>query len=230
MPSNKQEYLSDALFSESEHPSRVYIMLVETSAYLGSYTKSPFHFGRKWTVETTASLMSMPSFHHVENTYLKNALDEMKTQMLYLIKMNEQNNEETSTDIDSSDSEPLSEKKKRRVTRKQTKTTGKAAKKTKGKGKKPVKNSQEPIQSTSRFWNPFAKYPQADNDNQSLASSFVVLEDPSVQPAATEIQRSPVEDTPVTPIKPAATPVKTTYWLTKCQLELNSAPLNQVIK
>jgi len=30
MPSNKQEYLSDALFSETEHPSRVFIMLVQT--------------------------------------------------------------------------------------------------------------------------------------------------------------------------------------------------------
>ena len=87
MPSNKQEYLSDALFSESEHPSRVYIMLVETASYLGSYTTSPFHFGRKWTVETKASLQSLPSFNNMENQYLRSALDEMKNQMLYLIKI-----------------------------------------------------------------------------------------------------------------------------------------------
>jgi len=226
MPSNKQEYLSDALFSESEHPSRVYIMLVETSAYLGSYTKSPFHFGRKWTVEAVPSIMNMPSFHHVENIYLKNALDEMKSQMMYLIKMNENKSENTSeSDEDSSASEATSEKnKKRRVTRKQPSRTAT------GKGKKNKKKGDGEKNSRS-FWNPFSKFPRVDNqDNQSLASSFVVLDDevPSTSKCANDVsggtQGDGADPTPPAPIK-----TKTTYWLTKCQLELNSAPINQVI-
>jgi len=176
----------------------------------------------------------MPSFHHIENVYLKNALDEMKSQMMYLISMNENKSEDTTdtTDDDSSASDAATEvekHKKRRMTRRQA--SKKASQKVKG--KKPMKNVHEP-KNVRSFWNPFSKFPQVDNqDNQSLASSFVLLDDPSnKQSTSQQASETPGGSRgggadPVPPDPP--TPVKTTYWLTKCQLELNSSPLDQVI-
>jgi len=209
------------------------------SAYLGSYHKSPYHFGRKWTIESVPSNLNAPSFHHIENFYLKNALDEMRNQMMYLIKMNEKTSDTSETDNDSSASEdPPERNKKRRVTRKQT-----AEKVGKGKGKKTKKNIDDP-KNVRSFWNPFSKFPRVDNqDNQSSASSFVVLDDPINQdksrPSTSKAAEASLNASPSLPgdgpdpepaPTPAPTPIKTTYWLTKCQLELNSAPINQVIK
>lgn len=112
MPSNKQEYLSDALFSEFEHPSRVYIMLVETQACLGSYTLSPFHFGRKWCVETTSTTFLQTSFENIERFHLLSAIEKLKQEMSYVIAMTERKQHEETSDGDTTDSEALSEKKK----------------------------------------------------------------------------------------------------------------------
>lgn len=88
MPSNKQEYLSDALFSEFEHPSRVYIMLVETQAVLGNYKLSPYHFGRKWTVVTTASSLTQINYDNVERLSLITAFEQLRDQVAHLVANN----------------------------------------------------------------------------------------------------------------------------------------------
>lgn len=221
MPSNKQEYLSDALFSEFEHPSRVYIMLVETQACLGSYTLSPFHFGRKWTVETTSTTFLQTSFENIERIHLLSAIEKLKQEMSYVIAMTERKKHEEAEDTsdgDTTDSEALSEKKKKQkrpATRKQTVSKGKKTKK--------KSTAKDPQASTSAaaatvpgsLWSIFSKYPKGDNaDNQSQTSSFEVLDE--------QAEGAGVDPDPKPPVV-----IKTDYWLTKCQLELNSAPLNQ---
>lgn len=229
MPSNKQEYLSDALFSEFEHPSRVYIMLVETQAVLGNYKMSPFHFGRSWIVETTPSSLAQINYDNVEKLSLIAAFEQLRDQVAHLVANNGKKKIQDEEESDSSESESLAEKKKRKrpATRKQSGAKEKQSK------KKPTEpqastSTAAAAASSSSYWRLFSKYPQVDalqtatdNRSEASASSFEVLDRPGAPG---------VGDDPGPGPSPKPTPVKTTYWLTKCQLELNSAPLNQVKK
>lgn len=233
MPSNKQEYLSDALFSEFEHPSRVYIMLVETQAVLGNYKLSPYHFGRKWTVVTTASSLTQINYDNVERLSLITAFEQLRDQVAHLVANNGKKKIQNEEESDSSESESLSEKKKRKrpATRKQS---GAKEKQSKKKATEPQASTSAAATaaaaaaaaSTSSYWRLFSKYPQVDalqtatdNRSEASASSFEVLDRPGA---------AGVGDEPGPGPGPKPDPVTTTYWLTKCQLELNSAPLNQV--
>jgi len=105
----------DNLFPESENPSRVFIMIVDSQAYLGSYSKSPFHFARKWTVKARA-FESAKSALQVENAYLKSSIEDIKSQMSVLVELMQKkkasdNNEENEID---SDDESLKAKKARK--------------------------------------------------------------------------------------------------------------------
>ena len=84
MPISKAEFLSDNLFPESEAPTRVFIMIVESAAYLGKYSKSPFAFKRKWTV-AAKSLDIMEYKLTYENSDLRSTLEEMKGQIRLLV-------------------------------------------------------------------------------------------------------------------------------------------------
>ena len=48
IPRNKQIFVTDQLFPESENPIRIFFVLVETDSLLGDYKKNPFDFRRKW--------------------------------------------------------------------------------------------------------------------------------------------------------------------------------------
>jgi hypothetical protein len=49
IPRNKSDFYSDSLFAESENPVRIFFMIVESSAYNGDYHKNAFNLGRKWS-------------------------------------------------------------------------------------------------------------------------------------------------------------------------------------
>jgi len=238
MPIAKAEFLSDNLFPESEAPTRVFIMLVESDAYLGTYSKSPFDFRRKWTVQTQ-QLNALHNSLQYENTYLKSSLDEMKGQLADLINALKQQNQPRSDDDDDekeedgdleSEDESLASKRAKKSKQSKSNLQKKPPKKVEKKllrsreQKNNEKNKkQENVASGSsgimgriiNSLNPFTEeidLDEAMNDRNSITGQSIpgsILSAP---------QRSVTLD--------AATSVN--YWVTNVELELMSSPLDQM--
>lgn len=190
----------DNLFPESENPSRVFIVIVESDAYLGSYFKSPFTFRRNWLVEGLGSIQnSLQS----ENTYLKSSLDELKSQMSVLVNFiqNQQTplNNQRSESNDDSENESLKAKRQKR------------SKRGKQKKKNNVEESQPSTSLLGRIYNSFQS-----NDNISLNEGGMsdIQSVSDFNPSAAEEQFG-------------LQGIKTNYYITNIELELMSTPLDQ---
>ena len=235
MPISKAEFLSDNLFPESEAPTRVFIMLVESDAYLGTYSKSPFAFKRKWTVRSQ-QLNALHNSLQFENTYLKSSLDEMKGQLADLINalrhQNQPRSDEDEEDLESEDESLASKRAKKTKTSKrnlQKKPPKKVEKKLlrsseqkNNEQKNNEKNNrQEPVAGGSSIMgriinsiNPFAEEIDLDeglSDRQSISGQS----NPGSIRSAAQISAT-LEDTSVN------------YWVTNVELELMSSPLDQM--
>lgn len=197
------------MFPESENPSRVFVVLVESNAYLGSYAKSPFTFKRMWEViggvlDTTQNTLQS------ENNLLKSSLDDLKSQMSVLVNFiqkqeNRLNNE--SPEIDS-DTEVEKSKRKRG---KQTKRS-KLAKKT---------NLEPQAGSTSllgRIYNSFQTEPSEIDIGEGMSD---VYSENDVDGRGSDIGSE------ANPDRLRGPGDSTKYWVTNIELELMSSPLDQ---
>ena len=222
MPLSKAEFLSDNLFPESEAPVRVFVMLVESDAYLGKLSKSPFAFQRKWVVETD-QLHSLQNNLQFENTYLKSTLDTMQGQMAQLIEHfitnpRKGSEEDDENDDEESEEESLASKRSKRYKNKtnmQKKTPSKVEKKLlRNNAKNNEKNQPVPGPSgllgrIMNTLNPMTEEIQLDDvmsDRHSIAGSVLSA----------------------APQNPLQAKVTQTYWVTNIELEMMSSPLDQL--
>lgn len=177
------------------------MVIVESSAYLGNYSKSPFTFKRNWEV-VGGVLDSVQNSLQSENNLLKSSLNDLKTQMSILVNLiqsqNGRQNNETECDSDNE--------------------TDKNLKRRKGKQKQKLakKSNIDPQPSTSsllgRLYNSFQNEPSepdgmsdvySDNDNEPRASDV-----------CSGLGQESLQGT-------------TNYYITNVELELMSSPLDQ---
>lgn len=194
-------FFSDNLFPESENPSRVFVVIVESDAYLGTYQKSPFTFRRNWKVESQF-FGATQNILQAENNYLKSSLDELKSQMSVLVSyvQNQQSvpNNQTQEEVDS-ENESLKSKRASRYKNK--------------KKMQKDKNTNVDKPSTSSFlgriYNSFQTDVQSEHGGMSDIQSIS-----DIEPQASEV---------VSGLRGTIT----NYWITKIELELMSSPLDQ---
>ena len=238
MPISKAEFLSDNLFPESEAPTRVFIMIVESAAYLGKYSKSPFAFKRKWTV-AAKSIDILECKLTYENSDLRSTLEEMRGQIRLLVdsftrnekKKRKQFEEDEEEEYEEdSEEESLSAKrtrhskndgnlKKNSPSKVEKKNLRIRSPKNREKNVAPKDNEKRenvagPSGLVGRLMNavnPFAEEIQLDDvmsDRQSNIGS--IMSEPS--PRSERIEVGATQD----------------YWITNIELELMSSPLDQL--
>lgn len=190
-------------------------MIVESSAYLGSYAKSPFTFRRNWEV-IGGVLDSTQNTLQSENNLLKSSLDDLKSQMSLLVNFiqrqerqeNRLNNETVENDSDPAATEI--ENSKRKNTRQSKRS--KLAK----------KSNLEPQPGTSsllgRLYNSF-QAPPSENDN--LEGMSDIFSENENEPRASDICSD------INPNRFRGPGDSTHYWITNIELELMSSPLDQ---
>lgn len=186
------------------------MVLVESSSYLGSYSKSPFTFKRQWEV-LGGVLDSTQNTLQSENNLLKSSLDDLKSQMSVLVHFiqkqeNRLNNE--SLEIDS-DTEVDKSKRKRG---KQSKRS-KLAKKT---NLEPQAGSSTSL--LGRIYNSFQTEPSEIEIGEGMSD---VYSDNDLEPRGSEIGSEANGDRLTGPGD------TTKYWVTNLELELMSSPLDQ---
>lgn len=241
IPPKQSQWTTDNIFPESICPTRVFVLLVESDAFLGNQTKNPFSFQRKWVVEEASGLEATQRALDLDSSYLKSKMDEMSQAMLLLVeqnkcfaqfmqKSNANETEESTPDSDESDSESLARKKSRKRPRKDTKTPAKNSKKPATRSQATVDPTSQPSTSRSMlemFWS--KPKPQPPPPQSPSLRSFSVISDhenehpenPEPQPGSSTAPPGNLNDGP--------TPkVKQTYFVTKLELDLLNAPLDQL--
>jgi hypothetical protein len=198
-------FFSDNLFPESENPSRVFIVILESSAYLGTYAKSPFTFKRNWEV-IGGVLDTLQNSLQSENNLLKTSLDDLKNQMSMLVNIIQSQNGRLNNEPDfDSDTEPDKNNKRRK---------GKHLKQS----KVAKKSNVEPQASSSllgRLYNTF----QGDGEPSEHDGMSDVFSD-NDEPRASDICSGLNTETRVRG-------TTTNYYITNIELELMSSTLDQ---
>lgn len=85
MPTNNQFFVSDSLFPQSESPFRVFVMLVDSSAFKGNYHQSPFEFRRSWKIKTSTVQAAKPQGKNDREDRLQKSVDDLKEIVLGLV-------------------------------------------------------------------------------------------------------------------------------------------------
>jgi hypothetical protein len=196
------------LFPESENPSRVFVVIVESNSYLGTYEKSPFTFKRQWEV-IGGVLDSTQNTLQSENNLLKSSLDDLKSQMSVLVNFiqrqdNHLNNE--SIEVDSDTEIDKSKRKKGKQTKR-----SKLAKKT---NVEPQAGSSSLL---GRIYNSFQGQP-SEIDLGEAAMSDIYSENDRASEIGSDGGRLS---------GPGGDGTSTNYWITNIELELMSSPLDQ---
>jgi len=194
----------DNLFPESENPSRVFVVILESSAFLGSYAKSPFTFKRSWEV-VGGILDSLQNTLQSENNLLKTSLDDLKSQMSLLVNIIQSQNGRLNNELDNdSDSEPEKNNKRRK---------GKQSKQNKLNKKRP--NEPQPGSSSllGRLYNTFQGEP---SEADGMSDVFSEIEEPRASDVCSGLDR-PRQRLNET----------TNYWITNLELELMGSSLDQ---
>jgi hypothetical protein len=202
MPTQKQEFFSDSLFPESENPSRVYVMLVNSKALLGNYSTNPFQFRRKWDVTTSVSQTPMPNLGAEHQQYF----NILTAQMQRMQEMLKDIANKTSNEDDENTS--LASKRPRKNARQKAKTSQPRATPS-------TEAVAEGDSFLSRMWTRTAAGPSQPSTSQQERPSSPTLSSAS----SFEILSMPTD---------GALSVTKSYWVTKLELELNSSPLDQL--
>jgi hypothetical protein len=211
---NKLEYYSDSLFSESENPVRIFFMIVETKAYTGNYHKNPYNFARKWTVTSAERQMNLAA--EIESHAMKQQINQMQQAINFLVDRSQGTAATVPTVPQAGIQEPG--------------PSSRPSSLEKGKGPAPRKSFLDLL--ISKIAGTPSR-PSADDEEdpdleivrdaetEELLSILRKMENP-VQPSEVPV-RLP-ERLPAPELLPHLTEPKT-FWLTKCQLELNSQPI-----
>jgi len=195
------------------------VVIVESSAYLGSYARSPFVFKRNWEV-VGGVLDSIQNSLQSENNLLKSSLDDLKSQMSLLVNiMQSQNgrlnnvNNEPDNDTDSETDKSKKRRKGKNVKNK------KLSKKTNSSNTEPQQPQQGSSSLLGRLYSSFQGEPSnllSEPEGMSdVYSDFEVLEEPRAEDISSGLPRGGGDGT------------TTNYWITNIELELMSSPLDQ---
>ncbi len=189
------------MFPESENPSRVFVVIVESSAYLGSYANSPFTFKRNWEV-IGGVLDNVQNSLQSENNFLKSSINDIKSQMSILVNLIQSQNSRQNNDTEcDSDKETEKNLKRRKGKQKQTNT------------KKSNIDAQPSTSSLlGRLYNSFQNEP-SEHDAMSDVCSEQDIE-PRPSDVCSGLGSERLQGT-------------TNYYITNVELELMSSPLDQ---
>lgn len=246
IPPKQSQWTTDNIFPESICPTRVFVMLVESDAFLGKQTKNPFGFHRKWKVEESSGLEATQRALDLDNSYLKTKMDEMSQAMLLLVEQNKcfakfmqkksrgHETEESTPDSDETDDESLARKKTRKRPRKDTKTQPKNSKKPATRSTAATADPAQPSTSRSML-NLLWSKPQPPPPRSPSLQSFSVIsdhenehrQDAEQQPAPAPENQQQNLAAPENVNVGGAT-VTQTYYVTKLELDLLNAPLDQL--
>jgi hypothetical protein len=207
---NKQDYFSDSLFSESENPVRIFFLIVNSKAYNGDYHLNGFNFARKWTVSAAQGDMDLTA--EIETNSIKQQLNQMQQMINTLLNRSQTQSSSTSDNAGVELGQSTSSS---------------------GKGPGPNKSSmgserKSTVDSESKsLFEKLSNLLRRQAKPSAEEADFEVIHD-----AATEellsLLRKKIEGQPnLTPSPQPSTSQQQlgddkTFWLTKCQLELNS--------
>ena len=210
IPRNKSDFYSDSLFSESENPVRIFFMIVDSESYTGNYHKNPFNLARKWTVTVPERDMNLSG--EIVASNFQQQLNQIHEMLNVIMNRTPAAPEQAEPGPSTSD---------------------------RGKGPLSRKSSLNPGKASMQL-EQNSLYDKLTSLLGRGSRSPVENEDPDfevVRDAQTEellsLLREKLEKQPTTlppplidrPLQGATTK---TFWLTKCQLELNSqVPGNQ---
>lgn len=198
IPRNKSDFYSDSLFSESENPVRIFFMIVESDSYNGNYHKNPFNLARKWSYTVEARQRA----EDVEGNSFQRQLSQMQEVLNTLL---------TRSAAQEPQAGPSSVER--------------------GKGPLPRKSSLQSEQN-SLFEKISNLLGRSSTSPTETDDDFEVVRD-----AQTEELLSLLREKFVQPVQPRQQEAvegeevqgtTKTFWLTKCQLELNSQMVDQL--
>ena len=197
IPRNKSDFYSDSLFSESENPVRIFFMIVESESYNGAMNKNPYNFARKWSVTVSEREMNLSA--ELETNQIQQQLTQMQEMINVLL-----NRSQSPAPPPAEPSPSCSDKGKGPLTRKSSLQS--------------EKNSL-----FEKLSNLLGRGGQSSVQNED--ADFEVIRDTQTEELLRQLKEK-LEKDPTPSIAPrdarpqlAATK---TFWLTKCQLELNS--------
>ena len=246
---NKKEYFSDALFAESENPIRIYMFLVETDACLGTQTTNPYNFCRSWEYLPGTARLSLPD--QLEEQHTQNELGNIKQMLSMLMaKMENIQNPPPMPPPADPEEQPLAKGKKlppKRTTRSTADSGGTAAEG--GLPEPTAGGSQQSLLASisNMMFRRSSQTPSEHSDFETIANpSLTQLETarqlineqiekernkPSTSSARSTHSHHDLDSVSV--VSERANQYrnqtvgvdKKTFWLEKCQLELNSQPL-----
>jgi hypothetical protein len=195
---------TDNLFPESENPSRVFVVIIESKAYLGNYEFSPFTFNRSWKV-VGGVLDTVQNTVQMENNLLKSNLDDLKNKLSMVVDYIQKKEGRSNNEVESNSDSETDKSSKRRKTKNQK---NKLAKKSNNINSQPGSSSL-----LGRIYNTFQGDPSeadgmsdvmSDHDNEPRASDVCSgLENERLRGDTTH------------------------YWITNIELELMSSTLDQ---
>lgn len=196
IPRNKSDFYSDSLFSESENPVRIFFMIVDSGAYNGDMHKNPFNFARKWSV--TAEERAMNLSGNLETNQIQDQLRQMQ-QMINVLVNRSQSPGPTQPQASTSSLD-------------------------KGKGPQTRKTSiqTEKMSLFEKLSNLLGRSGSSPVENEG--EDFEIIRDSQTEDLLRQLKEKLDVPTPQlsSPEIRAAVGATKTFWLTKCQLELNS--------
>ncbi len=245
---NKKEYFSDALFAESENPIRIFLFLVETDSVLGTQTSNPYNFGRTWKYKTSISRLSLED--QLEEKHTQNELSNIKQMISQLLsRMQEaqtpiaQPAQPTQPALDPEE-QPLGKGKKGSPIKRTTRSNAESSLSQPTPGTSGTslfnsmanifrRNSQTPSEEDEFEVIPDASLAQLENAAEMINNQ--IEKERSKQGSSARSSHSIRESDSVSVASGQRTgnlgligvneDTFSTFWLEKCQLELNSQPL-----
>ena len=199
IPINKSDHYSDGLFSESENPVRIFFMIVDSKAYNGNIHKNPFNFARKWTV--TAAQREMNLGAEIETNEIQQQLNTMQGMINVLLSRSQGGAPPEQPEAGTSSGD-------------------------RGKGPLTRKSSLQTEEKSmfEKITNLLRRRSSQAVANDDEDPDFEILNEQTEEllrflREKNEQQRSP----PTAPrVERPLLDVTKTFWLTKCQLEINS--------
>lgn len=208
IPRNKSDFYSDSLFSESENPVRIFFMIVDSAAYNGDIHKNPFNFARKWTVTTAERGMNLSE--ELETNQIQGQLRQMQEMINVLV-----NRSQPSAPPQPEPGPSAADKGKGPQTRKSSVQTEKEPQERKS------SLQTEKISLFEKLANLLGRGPAQVEDEEA---DFEIVRDSHTEELLRQLREKLEPPTPqlaLAPIRAEVAATKT-FWLTKCQLELNS--------
>jgi len=225
---NKQEYVSDNLYPESDNPIRLFLMIGEAKAIVGNQSKNPYNFSRKWTVKfnkkNNVSIPEQLETHQIKDQL--NCIQQLITDMF-------QKQQELSERVSRAEEPPEA-----------VAGASDSSVKGKGKGKSSQPAAQQPLApppvspvavptSTLGSISRFLRSTVSRRPSQEEEEFDIIPDEPTVRTDGRASIRGPssshglrsgpasIRDGP----EPDPDPKLNTFWVTRVQLDLNSEPV-----